>query len=126
MSIPNEIVKGETKVSNYTDKTSFSYIVSLLLYVFIIALIFKYIAPNFVEKLSNITTTNIFIGLGVGFGLILAFFPVLLLLLLTNFTIALAFVLLLTIFFIAAISVPLFVLSIANLKKSIYILECLL
>ena len=101
MSIPNEIVKGETKVSNYTDKTSFSYIllekviafVSLLLYVFIIALIFKYIAPNFVEKLSNITTTNIFIGLGVGFGLILAFFPVLLLLLLTNFTIALAFVL---------------------------------
>lgn len=126
MTIPTGIVKGETKVSAYTDRTSFSYIilkkvvsyVSLILYVFIVALIFKYIAPTFVEKISKITTTNIFVGLGVGFGLILAFFPVLLLLLLTNFTIALAFILLLAVLFIGAIATPLFVLAIANAWKS--------
>lgn len=125
MSIPDGIVKGQTTFSKYTDRNSISYIllskvisyISLLLYVFVISLIFKYISPNFIEKLSNITTTNIFIGLGVGFGLILALFPILLLLIITNFTISLAFVLLLSITFITAISVPLFILAISKAWK---------
>ena len=126
LTVPEGIVLGETTTSAYKDKTSFSYMllsklvtyISFLLYIFVIAFVFKYIAPNFVEKLSAITTTNIFVGLGVGFALLIALIPIFVLLILTNFTISLGFVLLLTVIFIAAIAIPLFILAIATAWKS--------
>lgn len=126
LAVPDGIVLGETTTSSYTDKTSFAYTllsklvayISFLLYVFVIAFVFKYIAPNFIEKLSTITTTNIFVGLGVGFALLIALVPVFVLLILTNFTISLGLILLLTVIFIASIAIPLFILAIANAWKS--------
>lgn len=126
LTVPDEIVVGETSSAEYIDRNAFSYkllnvavrFISLLLYVFVVSLVFKYITPDFIEKLSNITTTKIFVGLGVGFGLMLIALPLVLLLIITKFTISLAFVLLLSILFIAAIAVPLFILSIANAWKS--------
>lgn len=126
LQIPDKIIVGEVNSFKYVDKYSFSYqvasklvsYVAFLIYVFVITLIFKYIAPNFIESLSQITTTNIFVGLGVGFGLLLAFLPVFLLLIITNFTISLGLTLLLSVIFIAVISIPLFILAISNAWKS--------
>lgn len=122
ITIPETVVLGETSTSEYVDRNSTIYTileilisyVSLIIYVFVVGLIFKHIAPSFMEKFSNITTSNLLIGLGIGLGLFILLLPFLVLLLFTKFTVALALLLLCSVLFISAIAVPIFVLAIAN------------
>lgn len=133
LTIPDSIVLGETSSSEYVDTDSVLYIilekvisyVGLLIYVFVVGLIVKRIMPNFMEKMSNITTSNILIGLGIGLGLFILLLPFLVLLLFTKFTIALALVLLASVLFIASIATPMFIVAIADAwqvnKLNIYV-----
>lgn len=133
ITIPESIVLGEISSSEYVDTDSVLYTilekvisyVGLLIYVFVVGLMLKRIMPNFMEKMSNITTSNILIGLGIGLGLFILLFPFLVLLLFTKFTIALALVLLASVLFIASIATPMFIVAIADAwqvnKLNIYV-----
>lgn len=122
VSIPDGVVLGDSKSEKYVDDESFSSILidklvgalSFVVYVFVVALIFKRISPTLIEKLSNINTTNIFTSFGVAFGVILLAVPAFVLFLFIKFTIPLAFMLLLALIFVSFIAIPLFILAIAN------------
>lgn len=126
LTIPDGLVLGEASSKTYVDKNSFSYVVlnkliayvSLLIYVFAVALLFNHIASDFIKKLSNFNSMTIVTSLGIGFALILLLLPAFILLLFTKLTISVAFVIFASLLFISSIAVPLFILAIANLWKN--------
>lgn len=126
ITIPDGIILGEASSKTYVDRNSFSYIalnkliayVSLLIYVFAVALLFNHIAPDFIKKLSTFTSMTIVTSLGIGFALILLLLPAFILLLFTKLTISFAFVIFASLLFVSSIAVPLFILAIANIWKN--------
>lgn len=126
LTILDGIVTGEISTKSYIDRNSLSYTIlstliaylTLLIYIFAVALFFNHIAPDFIKKLSSFASMSIVTSLGIGFALILLLLPTFILLLLTKFTVPIILVIFASFLFVSSIANPLFILAIANVWKN--------
>lgn len=125
ITIPDGIVLGETTKLDYVDNvpTRFSLtdtlisLVTFLIYVFVIVLLAKFIAPKAIEKLPAITFGNIISSLIAGLLSFFVIFVVFVLLLLSGIGVTLSLALIVAYLFVFAIALPIFMLDIAKMLK---------
>ena len=125
LEIHNSIVQGETTHSTYINKTSnepsfgikdfILGLITFILYVFVIVWLFRVFAKDYSSKERKITVGNTFACLGIGLLSIIVVFIASILLLIINIGSLLSLVLLAAYSLILLLSIPLFVLDIANI-----------
>ncbi len=125
VTIPDGIVLGKTTTSTYVDRSADKFdfgsalidLLTFLVYVSVIILLAKFIAPKCIEQLPKLSFSNILASFGIGFASLFAIFILFILLLLSGIATTLAFVVLLAYLFIFALGLPLLILNIANTLK---------
>lgn len=126
IEIDNSIVNGEINYSTYKEKRTRptfnlkTFILNLLtfvVYVFVVAWIFTLINRNYLSKKHELKVGTTFADFGIGLLAIFAVITLSILLILTNIGSTLSFVLVFAYIFLLFLSMPLFVLDIANLLK---------
>ena len=133
LELSHEKVKGEINYSIYTEKTDtknviFSTIfdfISFIIYVFAVALVFKFIfCKKSEEKCEAITTKSVLVSFGIGLASVFIVAFIMILLFITSIATNVSLILALVYALILIISTPTFILCIAkqiNLKSNIYI-----
>jgi len=123
-TIPDKVVLGEVTHSDFKEMSNgltfadliFSFIV-ILVYVFVVVLLSRLIAPNAIQKLSTINVKNVIISFAVGFASLIAIVLLFVLLLLSGAGMALAFLAVIAYLFVLGLALPLLIYNIANMIK---------
>lgn len=128
INIPNGIVNGNTSYSKYTNSSINILaniwaivlpILTTLVYVcFIYFIIIKKFMPKYLEKLNNISISNILISLAIGLGILILVPMVVILLFITNIGSLLGLLLLIIYFLLLITAKPLFIIMLATLIKN--------
>jgi len=131
LDIPDGVILGETSNFDFIDITSTKFsltstltnLVTFLVYIFVIVLLAKFIAPKAIEKLPAITFKNIIASLAVGMLSFFVIFITFVMLLLSGIGTTLSLALIVAYLFVVAIALPLFIFNIAKnvkMKLNIY------
>lgn len=124
-NIPEGIVLGETKTQDYVNadpnKTDYGEIFfnffSFLIYVFVIILLVTRVTPKCIEKLPKLTIGNAFAGFGIGLLSLLAVLLLFIFLCLSSIGVKLAFFVVVLYLLLIGLSIPLLILNIADVIK---------
>jgi len=125
VNVPEGVVLGETKVQDYINndpnranyREMFFNFFSFLIYVFVIILLVTRITPKCIEKLPKLSTGNVFAGFGIGLLSLLAILALFIFLCLSGLGVKIAFFLVILYLLLVGLSLPLLILNIADLIK---------
>ncbi len=127
LEIPEGIVSGEISHNNYnsTSKSIFSSIwnyvlslIALLVCVYLIYLLISKFAPNYLDKISNISLLNLLKYFGIGLGLLVLTPIIIILLFMSKVGSILGLILLLIYIILLVISKSIFIISISAFAKN--------
>lgn len=125
MEIPNGIVAGEISNSKYIENSSNKISVSslilklftLLIYVFAVVFLSKWVAPKALEKLPKFNVSGILISLGIGLASMFVVLVIFIFLCLSGVGVSLAFCTIAGYLFLFGLAIPLFLNRIAEIIK---------
>lgn len=122
----NKIVSGNINYSEYKKPNNLfsslcNYIINLitsLVYIIALYVLINKFAPNYINKLSDIKVSKLFIYIGIGLGILILVPILILLLFISNIGALLGILLAILYVLILLIAKPMFVISIADLIKT--------
>lgn len=124
-NIPEGVVVGKTTKIDYIEQNKNGFdivsaitgLLTFLVYVTVIILLAKYVAPKSIEQLPKLSFGNIASSFGIAFASVFVLFVLFVLLLLSGIGITLSLVILIAYIFVFALGLPLLILNIANMLK---------
>ena len=126
LTIVEGIVSGNTNYSKYVSNTKtlsatiLEYVLGILtslVYILVIYLIINKFSPQYIDKISSLSISNILVALAIGLGLLILIPIISLLLFITRIGSLLGFLLLVLYILVLMIAKPIFVISISILIK---------